>query len=130
MDNIKKELSNYRLNEAKECLDTAKKLITMRKYKDANNRAYYSVLYAVKSVLAIEGKDFKRHKDVMAYFNKTYVKEGVFSRDLGKKIAKMAIIREASDYKDFYVATKEEAEEQLDVAEYTIESIEKHLNDE
>jgi len=64
MDNIKKELSDYRLNSAKECLDTTKTLFELKKFKDSNNRAYYSALYAIKAVLAIEGVDFKRHKDL------------------------------------------------------------------
>ena len=127
--NIKQELSVYRLSIAKECLDTTKLLFDLKKFKDSNNRAYYSALYAIKAVLAIEGVDFKRHKDVIGYFNKTYVKEEIFPRELGRKLAKMAVIRELADYKDFYVVSKEEAEEQLKTAEYAIELVEEYLKD-
>jgi len=129
MDNVKQELSFYRLNEAKECHDTAKVLFDLKKFRDSNNRAYYSAFYALKAVLALEGIDFKRHKDVFGYFNRTYVKEEIFQRDLGKKLAKLAVIRETGDYKDFYIATKEEAQEQLDIAEYTIKLVEEYLKE-
>lgn len=46
--------------------------ISAKHYKDAINRSYYASFYAIKAVLAMEKIDFKRHKDVMAYFNKTY----------------------------------------------------------
>jgi len=127
MDNIKQELSLYRLNEAKECLDTTKILFDLKKFKDSNNRAYYSAFYAIKAVLALEGTDFKRHKDVFGYFNKTYVKEEIFSKELGKKLSKLKYIRETGDYKDFYIVTKEEAEEQLETATYTIKLVEEYL---
>ena len=42
-------------------------------YRDSINRAFYVVFYAIKAILALEGIDFKRHKDVLAYFNKNYI---------------------------------------------------------
>ena len=39
-------------------------------YKDSINRSYYSAIYSVKAILALGSVDFKRHKDVIAYFNK------------------------------------------------------------
>ena len=43
-----------------------------KRYKDSINRCYYAAFYAIKAVLALEGKDFKRHKDAVGYFNQTY----------------------------------------------------------
>lgn len=128
MDNIKKELSIYRLEKAKEYLDTATALFNMNKYLDCNNRAYYSVFYAIKAILALKEIDFKKHSSVLAYFNKEYIKSEVFPKELGKKLSKLSTIRESSDYEDFYIATKEEAKEQLETAKYTIELIEEYIN--
>ena len=47
----------------------------------------------------------------MANFNKDYVKTSVFPREMGRKIGQAEEIRHASDYDDFYIATREEAEE-------------------
>lgn len=44
----------------------------------------------MKAVLALEERDFKRHKDVMAYFNQKYVAADVFPRDIGRKHCQIA----------------------------------------
>ena len=36
-------------------------------------------------------------------------------------------IRHASDYDDFYIASKEKAAEQVETAEYVLEEVEKYL---
>lgn len=55
-------------------------------YKDSINRSYYAAFYAVKAVLALSTVDFKRHKDVMGYFNKEYVAKEVFGKVLKIKL--------------------------------------------
>ena len=64
-------------------------------------------------------------KDIkMRLLNKEYVKTGIFPRKIGRKISGVEEIRHASDYDDFYIATKEEADEQIAVAEEFIQMIE------
>lgn len=65
----------------------------------------------------------------MANFNKEYVKTEAFSRNLGRRIAEAEVIRHASDYDDFYIATKEEAAEQIATAEELIEVIEAYCQE-
>lgn len=85
MDNEKRQaLSVYRMEQAEETLTAAKMCLEYHLYKDCINRSYYVAFYAVKAVLAIEGVDFKRHKDAVAYFNKMYVASGKVSREVGK----------------------------------------------
>ena len=103
MDNANKavDLCVYRMNNAKETLETAKLCMDHKRYKDTINRSYYAAFYAVKAVLALEEKDFKRHKDAVAYFNQNYVAIGLFDREIGKKLGRLKRKREASDYDDF-----------------------------
>ena len=70
---ISKELSKHRLKQAKEDLKASKLLYDTKLFKSANNRAYYSIFHSMKAILALEPIDFKRHKDVIAYFNKNYI---------------------------------------------------------
>ena len=42
---ISKELSNHRLEQAKEDLSASKLLYNEKLYKSANNRAYYAITY-------------------------------------------------------------------------------------
>ncbi|WP_242939626.1 HEPN domain-containing protein [Pseudobutyrivibrio xylanivorans] len=69
-----------------------------------------------KAVLTLNEVDFKRHKDVVAYFNKEYVATEKFSKDTGRKLARLQQKREKSDYDDFFIALKEEAESQVEAA--------------
>ena len=82
-----------------------------------------------RTVLKIlEEKDFKRHKDAVAYFNQNYVATGLFDREIGKKLGRLKRKREASDYDDFYVASYDEANEQYKAAESIIDAIQSFLN--
>lgn len=84
--------------------------------KAANNRAYYSIYYALTAVLCLDSIAFKKHKDTLAYFNKNYVHGGKFPSEIGRAVEKAAKIRHASDYDEFYIASKEEASRQIDTA--------------
>lgn len=128
MDNNEiKALSEYRLNQAKENLIEAEALYNINRYKGASNRAYYAIFHAIKSILALEEVDFKKHSSVIAYFNKEYISKEIFSRELGKKISEARFYREKSDYVDFYIITKEECESQIETAKETIKVIEKYI---
>lgn len=124
---ISKELSRHRLEQAKEDLKAAELLYKSKLYKSANNRAYYSIFHAIKSVLALEPVDFKKHKDVLAYFNKNYVNTEIFSRNLGKRVVESSKVREDSDYDDEYVAKPEATESQIETAEELIYLVEKYI---
>lgn len=95
-------LALYRLERAKQENSNAKLLYKEKSYLAANNRAYYSIFYSIRAVLAMERTDFKRHKDVLAYFNKNYVKTEIFPRQLGRKIIIASKVREDSDYDEEY----------------------------
>lgn len=127
MPDRQKELSDYRLQQAEESMTVAKTCIGNEFYKDSINRSYYSVFYAIKAVLALGTVDFKRHKDVVAHFNKEYVATEKFPRELGRKIGNLKQIREESDYDDFYIASKEEAEDQIKTAELVLQNVKEYL---
>lgn len=124
-----RELSIYRLELARETLANARLCIDNYFYRDAVNRSYYATFYAVRSVLAIEGVDFKRHKDVMAYFNKNYVATEIFPRELGRRLGRIQMMREDSDYSDFFSASRDDAENQYATAEMTISLVENYLKE-
>ena len=120
----KKDLAMYRLQTAKSDLKSAKILLAAEEYKGANNRAYYAIFHSVNAIHALNGKGYKRHKDAIANFNKEYVKTEIFPREIGRKISEAEEIRHASDYDDFYIASKEESERQIIVADEFIQMVE------
>ena len=127
MDHRQEELSRYRIQEAKNSLKVAEHCLKEDLYKDSINRSYYAAFYAIKAVLALGTIDFKRHEDVVAYFNKEYVATNVFPRELGKRLGMLKQLREKSDYDDFYIASRDQAEGQYHTAKYTIEKVEEYL---
>ena len=127
MDERQKDLSKYRITEADDSLKVAAHCLKEGLYKDSINRSYYAALYAVKAVLALDTVDFKRHKDVMGYFNKEYVAKEVFTREIGRKIGTLQRVREKSDYDDFYIASKDKASEQFETAELVIREVKRYL---
>ena len=122
----RKDLVLYRLRTAKADLKAARILFVTEEYKGANNRAYYAIFHAINAIHALSGKAYKRHKDAIGNFNKDYVKTEIFPREMGRKIGEAEEIRHASDYDDFYIASREESERQIAVADEFIQLAEKY----
>ena len=76
MDEAKRNLSVARIKQAKQCLASAKLLADNDDYRGAANRSYYAIFHAMRSVLALDGKDFAKHAGVISCFRKDYVKTG------------------------------------------------------
>ena len=121
-----KDLVLYRIETAKSDLRTAAMLLMQKEYRAANNRAYYAIFQAITAIHALDGNAYKRHKEVLAKFNKDYVRTEIFPKSFGRKIIEAEDIRHASDYDDFYIATREEAQEQIGTAEELILLVEKY----
>jgi len=121
-----KDLVLYRIETAQSDIKAAEILLGAKEFRGANNRAYYGIYHAVSAIHALDGNAYKRHKDALANFNKNYVKTEIFPRKIGKKIAQAEEIRHASDYDDFYIASKEESERQISVADEFIILAEKY----
>lgn len=122
-----RSLSNYRLALSEETLRNAKMCLDNNFYRDCINRSYYAAFYATKAILALDNVDFKRHKDAVAYFNKHYVATELLDREVGKRLGRLKMIREESDYSDFFIASKEEAKNQYENADFIINKIKSFL---
>ncbi len=122
------DVARYKLERALDDLESAQILLDNGKYKAANNRAYYACFHAVDAVLALEPAAFKKHKDTLAYFNKNYVHTGIFPGDIGRRIARLEVIRHKSDYDTFYIAGREEAALQIETAREVTEKVRQYLD--
>ena len=125
----KRDLSQYRLEQAEQCLKSAKILLDSNDYKGAANRSYYCVFHCMRSILALEGLDFKKHSGLIAHFRKEYIKTGKLDAAMSDIITDVFQIRTESDYDDYYVISKSEVEEQIKNAEYFIQETKKYLEE-
>lgn len=103
LDNALVNLSRYRLNKAAEMLTAAHRDIRDQDYASANNRAYYCILHGMRAVLSLEGEDYKKHSAVIARFTLNYLKTDILPRGYGALISNASLIRNRSDYEDFYI---------------------------
>ncbi len=126
---ISKELSKHRLQQAKDDLKASEILYKENLYKSANNRAYYSIFHSIKAVLALEPIDFKRHKDVIAYFNKNYVSNETFPKKMGRKISIACRMREDSDYEDEFVVEPDDTKAQIETAKELLDLVENYIEE-
>ncbi|MDO4978335.1 MAG: HEPN domain-containing protein [Eubacteriales bacterium] len=117
MESSVKALSKYRFESSVEALADARIMYDNGRYKNALNRAYYAVFHAMRAVNSLEGFDSSKHSGVIAFFNQTYVKEGVFPKEMSRIIRRASECREKADYLDFFVASKDDAEKQIQRAE-------------
>jgi len=121
-------LAEYRLDTAKENLQTAYIDFENEMYKGAANRAYYAIFHSLRAVLALDEKDFKKHSAIIAYFNQNYIKTKIFP-EIHNIISKASLVRNSSDYDDFYMVSKEEAKEQISNSEYVLKLVHKYIED-
>ena len=81
----------------------------------------------MRAVLAIDVVDFKKHSAVISYFRGNYIKTNVLDRGLSDIVGRASIVRNKSDYEDFYIASKDETEAQVTDAAVFIAAIELYL---
>lgn len=124
------DIAYYRLKTAEEDLDAAKKLFQDNSIRIANNRAYYAIYHAVSAVHALDKKAYKRHKDAISNFNKDYIRTEIFPKEFGRRIVRAEEIRHNSDYSDFYIAKREDAEGLIGTAEELISLIKRYVCEE
>ncbi len=121
------ELSKRRLEIAHERLTTAKAMLELGDYKASANRLYYAIFSAMRAVLALDGFDSKKHSGIIARFRQSYIKTGILDTEMSKIIDDLEVIREDSDYDDFYIILKEDVEIQANRAEYFVSEVESYL---
>lgn len=121
------DLAKYRFNDAIEKLESAKILLQENHLKDSLSRSYYAMFSAARAMLALKELDSSKHSGVISLFNQHFVKTNIFDPSLGRILKKAQYSRERSDYGDYYVVTREEAQNQIDSAEKFIAEIKRVL---
>ncbi len=117
------DLCRYRLSKARAYLEDAEKALRMDMYDTAANRSYYSIFHAVRALLALTGKDFRKHSGVISCFQMDYIKTGIFEKKLSDIVKSAFSLRTESDYADFYVISHEEVRRQVSEADVFLKTV-------
>jgi len=111
------DYSKYRLDTAKECLIESKAAFDNGHFKLSLSRSYYAIFNSLRAVTVLDNFDSKKHKGIISHFNHYYVKTKIFPSDTSDLIEDAFDIRGQADYEDFYLASKRDAQNQIDNAE-------------
>jgi len=125
----KRALVEYRLERANESMKAAHLLFENKLFIPAMNRIYYSMFYSVQALLALDEKAFSKHGQVKGYFNKEYIKSGIFPKESGKLFNAVFEYRQKFDYVDLLIPEEELISDYLVEAQRFIDQISSFLDD-
>lgn len=129
-EEMRRTLSEYRSEKAKENLAASKLLYENKMFLESINRSYYAIFHSVRSLTAFFDFDAKKHSSIISYFNRNFIKTGKIEKKFSKILTKAFKIRNDSDYEDFYFVTENEVIEQIENAEIFIKRIEEYIEKE
>nr|AIF26023.1 putative uncharacterized protein [uncultured bacterium Ad_113_I18_contig2] len=68
----------------------------------------------MRAVLALDGEDYKKHSAVIVRFTLNYLKTDILPRSYGALISNASLIRNRSDYEDFYICSIDDTKRLID----------------
>lgn len=125
----KSTLIRYRLERADESLRAAQLMLENKLYIPAMNRIYYSMFYAVLALLVLSESAFSKHGQVKGFFNREFIKTGVFAKDFGKLFNTVFEYRQKFDYVDLITPEEELISDYIIEAKRFIDEISKYLEE-
>lgn len=103
------DLSDYRLQKAKNLLIQAELLLQNQMFDGSINRSYYAVFNAIRSLLSLVELDSSKHSGALSFFDQYFVKTSLFDKRFSEIAHAAFDIRGDSDYEDFYIPSETEA---------------------
>jgi len=127
MERTQIDLSNYRLGKAQDDLGTAEENLEKNRISQSINRSYYAIFHATRALLALDKLDSRKHSGVISFFNQHYIKTGKIEWEFYRILSSAFDIRKESDYNDFYIALREDAQLQLENARKFLDRIQEYI---
>jgi len=119
----------YRREKAFETFDEIEKLIDQGMLANAINRIYYSGFYIISSLALFDNFSTSKHRQLIGFFIKEYVKTNKIDETIGLFIDKAYNNRIASDYHDFVYLTKTDIEEYYQKMKVFIQEIDRIIQE-
>lgn len=122
------QLSRYRLKQAEESINEAMCLLSGKgSPRSIINRAYYAMFYSALALIVFEPYSSSKHSGVLSYFNKRFIKEGIFPEELGRSINKAFELRQEGDYREYAELSYEEVEPFIEKANIFIRAVKDYM---
>lgn len=127
-ENERKELIRYRLQEATETIADVKLLIENDRLRAAVNRIYYGMFYSLLALGLAYQFETSKHQQLLGWFNKNFIHEGLINQKFGKIINKASNRRTQGDYESYVEFDKEVILEMFNEMKEFIDEIERFLS--
>jgi hypothetical protein len=122
------ELARYRLKQAEESIDESAFLLQGNKSpRSVINRAYYGMFYALLALLIFESYASSKHSGVLGYFNRRFVKTGIFPEELGRIINKAFDLRQRGDYREYEELSYDQVRPFVDQSRSFVQEVKDYL---
>jgi uncharacterized protein (UPF0332 family) len=122
-----RQLMEYRLQQANESLKEAQTLFQYDFLRGAINRAYYAMFYSILALAVLRQEVTSKHSGLIAFFDREFVKPGLFPKELSKSLHLAFQRRQDNDYGDIFTVDKEEAVGAITDAQAFVAAIEQFL---
>ncbi len=126
-ENERAELIRYRIEEAKETIADVQLLIDNDRLRAAVNRIYYGMFYSLLALGLAYQFETSKHQQLLGWFNKNFIHEGLIDVKFGKIINKAFNRRTQGDYESYVEFDKEIILEMFDEMKEFIYKIERFL---
>lgn len=123
------KLAQYRIQQAKDPLKEANILAQEESWRGSINRAYYAMFYAVLALTVVNNFSTSKHSGVLAFFDREYIKQGIFPKHLSKQLHLAFERRQTQDYGEFMIVDPNIALETLSHAEEFVDAIDTYLRE-
>ncbi len=123
------EMAQYRLAQASETIREATALKESGLWRGVINRSYYAMFYATLALAVEQDKIAAKHTAAISFFDREYVKTGIFPKEFSKTLHLLFDRRQSNDYGEIWEVDEDEALQALQDAANFVEAIKTHLGE-
>jgi uncharacterized protein (UPF0332 family) len=86
------------------------------------------MFYAILALLVYEQYSSSKHSGVISYFNRHFIKGGIFEKNLGLQLNKVFELRQRGDYREYVELTAEQVRPHIQGAETFLAAVKSQLS--
>jgi uncharacterized protein (UPF0332 family) len=116
-----------RMLQAQETLEEAEALWEHDLWRGVINRSYYAMFYAILALAASKDVAVSKHSHAISFFDKEFIRTGIFPKEFSRSIHYGFDQRQTSDYGEIWDIERGEAEMMLSDAKSFVEKISEYL---